>query len=100
MKQAKDVQVFLNTQGKESRLIKRYEDPVLVTECRDHDETLLRLAFLAAEKGYNGLVDVAIVSKKIREGSYQKSVWQGSGIPATIEENKVIKSRSFWQDPN
>lgn len=79
---AKNVNVFTKVQTKETRRIKRIASPVKVQDCEDREETLLRLAFLAAEKGYDTLVDVDIKSKKVGDGKrYKKLVWIGSGIP-------------------
>jgi hypothetical protein len=85
---AKDVAVYLKDQGKESRLIKRAEFPVVVAECKDHDETQWRLAYLATVQGYNTLVKVEITAKKIRHEAYQTSIWSGTGWPAQVDRKK------------
>lgn len=100
MELAKEVHVYSKTQTKETRLIKRKEHPVKVTDCKDHDETILRLAFFAAQAGYNGLVDVQLSSEKIKNGSYQTMKWSGAGIPARIDSKKIPRDRSIWQNPN
>ncbi len=97
---AKNILVFSKTQGKETRLIKRIEDPVSVIKCNDYDETILRLAFFAAESGYNAIIDVDLKSEKIRKGGYQTSEWTGTAIPAQVTDAKLIKDRSTWSDPN
>ncbi|MFN7904902.1 MAG: hypothetical protein ACK5P5_06925 [Pseudobdellovibrionaceae bacterium] len=81
IERAKAVNVFNNTQGKETRLFKRTEKAVQVVKCNDYEETLLRLAFFAAQGGYNSLVDVKLTPEKVRSGSYQTTVWSGIGIP-------------------
>jgi hypothetical protein len=81
---AREVSVFLKSQGKETRLIKRLEDPIRVTDCADKEEILLRLAFLTVQAGFDTLVDVEITSEKVREGGYQRSKWQASGVPARV----------------
>lgn len=100
MEQAKEVLIFSKSQTKETRLIPRKELPLKVVDCKDHDETILRLAFFAAQAGYNGLVDVHVTSEKVKNGSYQTLKWSGSGIPTYIDEKKLPKDRSFWQNPN
>lgn len=100
IEKAKEVQVFLSNQGKETRLIKRLEKPIKVENCPDHNETMLRLAFMAAKKDFNTLVDVHITSKKVREGSYQKLIWSGVAIPVNMNSRQVVKDRSIWQNPN
>ncbi len=100
MERAKDIMVFDKKQGKETRNIKRLEDPVTVTDCADENETILRLAFIAAIKNYNAVVDMEVVSKKIQHGSYKKMVWSGTAIPTQVDEKKLIKDRASWHNPN
>lgn len=97
---AKNILVFMKAQFKETRLIKRLADPIHVTECADYDETLLRLAFQAVELNYNGIIDVDIISKKIKVGKYQTTVFSGTAIPANVREDKLIKDKSNWSSPN
>ncbi len=94
LEQARNILVFSKDQGKETRLIKRIEDPVHVADCVDYDETILRLAFFAAQSGYNAIVDVDVVSEKVRMGSYQTLKWTGTAVPVHVIEGKLIKDRS------
>ncbi|MFS4457819.1 hypothetical protein [Bdellovibrio sp. HCB2-146] len=94
-KQAKEVFVFFKDQNKESRLIKRLEDPIYVPECEDRNETLLRLAFLAAKGNFNVLVEVDITSEKKREGAYQKTIWKGSAIPSYVDPRKLTEKNKW-----
>lgn len=66
--------------------MKRIEDPVVVNNCPDELETMMRLAFHAAEAGFNGLIDVEIINTKVRDGAYQTTTWSGSGIPANVKK--------------
>jgi len=95
---AKDVNVFYRTQGKESRFIRRIEKPLKVEECDDKDETVLRLAFLAALSGFNALVDVDLDSRKVIHGKWQTSKWRGTGVPARVDEEQL--KRRFAGSPN
>ncbi len=82
VEKAKKVSVFSKIQSKETRRIKRIVDPVKVLDCEDRNETLMRLAILAVEKGFDTIVDVEIRSKKVGEGkAYKKLVWDGLGVP-------------------
>jgi len=100
MKKAREILVFEKKQGKETRLIRRIEDPVTVSDCEDYNETVLRLAFFAAQKGKNAIVDLEVKSKKVRTGSYQTSRYSGTAVPADVRDDKLIKDRSLWQNPN
>ncbi len=78
---AKDLSIYDIKQGKETRLMKRLEAALKVESSDDREETLMRLAYLAAKAGFNCLIDVDLVSEKIRDGTYQTTKWSGSGIP-------------------
>ena len=85
---AKNFQVYFKNQSKESRLVSRKEPPIKIL-CDDKDETLVRLAFLAQEAGFNILVDVEVNPEKVRKGgTWQKSMYTGFGIPANWESRK------------
>ncbi len=98
LERAKDVNVFYRSQGKESRFIRRTEKPLKVENCDDRDETILRLAFQAAELGFNCLVDVDLDSEKVKNGRWQTSIWHGTGVPATVDPLKL--ARRFITSPN
>ncbi len=83
--QAKKVNVFVKGQGEEIRLMSQNQKPLKVVDCVDKDETLLRLAFLAARAGFNTLVNVDISHKKVRNEGYQTTKWQGSGVPTQTD---------------
>lgn len=100
MEQAKEVLVYFKAQSKETRLIRRLEKPISVADCSDHDETIMRLAFLAAKMGYNAVIDMDIVTKKVRLGSYQTQVFSGKGMPTNVNLRNIVKDRSTWQNPN
>ena len=88
MERACNMNVFYKAQSKETRLLKRAEPVIRVVNCKDRDETILRLAFLAANANFNCIIDVDLISEKIRNGSYQKMIWQGTGIPAQLDAEK------------
>ena len=101
MERAKEIQVFFKAQSKETRLIKRPErKPFRITDCADHDETVMRLAFLAAHANYNALIEVDIVYEKVRTNSYQTHIWSGTGLPANVEARRLMRDRTFSTDPN
>ncbi len=99
LEQAKGVFVFTKDQGKESRLIKRKEAPLKVTDCVDQNETILRLAFLAARAKHNAIVDVQITSEKVRNAGYQSTKWSGVAIPASIDPRRY-EGRPVLSNPN
>jgi uncharacterized protein YbjQ (UPF0145 family) len=100
MEQAKNTAVFMRAQNKEVHRIKRLEEPLEINECEDRNELILRLAFFAAQMGYNSIIDVNVVAKKVRSGSYQTTVYSGTAIPVHVDQAKLIKDKSSWSSPN
>lgn len=100
MAKAKETLVFYKKENKETRLVKRFADPLHVENCPDHDEAILRLAFLAAQKNFNSIIDVEVSHVKEGTGSYQKYTYKAHGIPANVHADKLIKDRSNWSNPN
>lgn len=100
MGRAREILVFDRSQGKETRLIKRTKDRVKVEDCPDRGEALLRLAFQAVLRGDNALVDVDLRSRKVRDGRYQTTIWSGEGTPVQLDESRLLKDRSVWDNPN
>jgi hypothetical protein len=82
LEQAKKILIFFRTQKKGLRIVRKERIPEQVDACEDRDETILRLAYLAASKGYNSVIEVEVTSKKVRNEAYQTSVWSGSGLSA------------------
>ena len=89
MARAKDVFVFFKTQRKEIPLIRKEKITHRIEKCDDRDQTILRLAFLAAKQNFNGIIDVDVNAKKLRNGAYQTSEWSGTGVPALVDERKI-----------
>lgn len=89
MERAKNAFVFFTTQRKETPLIRKAREVLKVSQCHDRDETILRLAFFAAQAGYNAIIEVEVQSEKLRNGAYQTSRWSGSGVAAQIDGKKL-----------
>lgn len=89
MEKAKDVMIFFKNESKKTGHIKRKEDPLKVEDCEDEDETVLRLAFFATQKGFNCLLDVQISHKKIIVGSHKKTIFSGMAIPVNIDPSDI-----------
>lgn len=90
LEQAKEVLVFTKSQSKETRLIKRKESTLKVVDCADYDETIMRLAFRAAQGKFNAIVDVDLTSQKFKDGSYQTTKWTGTAIPVQMKPGKIL----------
>lgn len=100
LQKAQEVNVYTKDQTKETRLLKRTEKPLRVENCADERETLMRLAFLAAQAGFNSLIDVDITSKKVRQHAYQTTIYSGTAVPIQLEENQTGLARPALKNPN
>lgn len=100
MERAKDIAVFSKSQTKETQHIRRSADKLVVENCVDRDETLLRLAFMAVQLKYNAVLDIELTAKKVKKDGYQTSIWRGTGIPVQLDERKLVRSKSLWDNPN
>ncbi|MFZ3229929.1 MAG: hypothetical protein WA160_06980 [Pseudobdellovibrio sp.] len=89
VEKAKNVFVFYRAENKESRFFKRVEQIIKVTDCTDKEETVLRLAYQAIILNCNAIVDVDLISEKIKTGSYQTSKWSGAAFPVQADPQKV-----------
>lgn len=89
LERAKGVYVFFKTQRKEIPLIKKTKEVLVVEGKPDRDETILRLAYMSAQKGFNALIECEAISKKLRDHAYQKHEWRGTGIAAQIDSEKL-----------
>jgi len=86
MDRARGVVVFMNNKGEETRLMNRSAKPIRADDCFDEEETLLRLAYLAAREKFNVLVDVHVQSKIVRrQGGYQTSEFWGTAVPSKVD---------------
>jgi hypothetical protein len=89
LENAKNAFVFFITQRKEIPLIKKTRELLKVEDCDDRDETILRLAFFAAQQDFNAIIDVEVNQTKVRNGAYQTSRWSGQGIAAQVDGHKI-----------
>lgn len=88
MQRAKAVMVFHKGLGEETRLMNRSEKPLRIEGCSDKAEATLRLAFLAAQAGFNTLIDVDVSPRKIRNAGFQTTKWFATGVPTTLDPKK------------
>ncbi len=85
MAAAREVNIFFIADRNLPRVLKKAKNPISVQDCKDRDETILRLGFMAAELGFNSVIKVDVTAKQIRNLAYQTSSWQGTGMPVDID---------------
>lgn len=85
---ARAVDVYDKEQKRESWRFRRTEKKLSIKDCDDREETLLRLALLSAQKGFDTMVDVDIQSEKVGTGTYKKLIWSGTASPVDSKNKK------------
>lgn len=89
LEKARDIYIFTKDQTKQTRLLKRKEEPYHVENCEDEEEAIMRMSFMAVQAHFNAVIDIQLNSKKIIVGSHKKTIWSGTGVPITIDPNAV-----------
>jgi hypothetical protein len=69
--------------------LERSKEWIKIQECEDRDRLILQLAYLAAEQGYNGILETEVIQKKVRAGAYQTSTWSGQALPVQVDARKM-----------
>ena len=82
---AKDINILEKQPREALRVLRKAAKPLSVIACSDREETVLRLAFQAAELGFNSVIKAKVVYKKVRDYGYQKMEWHGSGYAADLD---------------
>ena len=86
---AKAAYVFFNSQKKAIPVLKKAKTKISIENQEDRDDTILKLAYRAAQDGYNALVECEVVSAKKRNEGFLHSVWSGSAYAASVDEEKM-----------
>ena len=82
-------------------VLKKAKTWVEVTDCADKSEALMQIAVMAAEQGFNALVQGELVGRKVKNGedrkAYQTMHWDARGTPAQVDEEKLERNE-FRED--
>lgn len=70
-------------------ILKKSQVKLRVANVTDEKLALLKLAVEASRSGFNALIHGEISARKVRNHGYQKMLWSGSAMAATIDESKV-----------
>jgi len=74
-------------------VIDRHPVRVSVEICEDRRVTILRMAYMAAELGYNAIIDAQVRSfSNNLGGGYQSAKWKGSAVPAKIDGTQLERT--------
>jgi hypothetical protein len=89
MERAKAMYFFFDEQKKPVPVTKRGKVRIYVKDVLDREEAILRLAFIAASQGFTAVIEAKVISKKVRNEGYQKSIWQGEALPVYVDVEKL-----------
>ena len=92
MERAKDIYFLTNNYPGYVHVLQKHNKRVIIEKCVDRREMIMRMAFFAAELGFNAIIAADINNSKIRMGKYQSSTWSGSAIPANINGEQLERS--------
>lgn len=95
LEKARNVFVFYKAENKESRHFKKLESAIKVSDVPDREEAILRLAYIAVKTNCNAIIDVDLVSEKVKNGSYQTSKWSGTAFPVEADPYKIEKKSKY-----
>ncbi|MCM0605165.1 MAG: hypothetical protein KA715_03675 [Xanthomonadaceae bacterium] len=89
MELAREVYIFYIGRKGNLPLFEQSKKKLSIPKCTDRDEILLRLAFQAAEMGFNAITETDVIRIKVRDGAYQTMSFSVSGFPAKIDVTKI-----------
>ncbi len=92
LSRAEAMYFFFATQKNRLPVLSKAKWPVKVEQQVDRNETILRLAFISAEAGYNSIIEASVDHEKVRNEGYQKTVWKGQGVPANVDSGKLERN--------
>ncbi len=73
-------------------VLRRHTRRVSVPDCDDRRETILRLAYVAAELGMNAIIESEVVARKDNKGKYKSHRWSGTAVPAIIDGEQLERT--------
>ncbi len=92
LKQAEEIYFLTKAYPGYVRVLKRHTKRVEILDCDDRRETILRMAFMAVELGFNAIIEADVKSHKARKGGYQTSRWVGSAMPANVDAAQLERA--------
>ncbi len=85
LKKAKTVTIFYRKE-RNVPVKRKSKLQLIVPDCADRDEALLRLAFFSAQQNCNAVADVELTPQKIKINGYQTTRWQATGFAGMVVE--------------
>lgn len=85
MERAREVYIIFDSQHVPGAVRKKAKRTVTISNCKDRDETILRLGFRTIEQGFNAMIHVEVFATQIRNHAHQKNSWTGTGLPVDMD---------------
>ncbi len=95
LEKARNVGLWSNNYRGNVPVLKKSREPISAKDFADSEELTLQMGFLAAELGFNGLVDMKIKGRKVRNDGvkgYQTMLWDAEGWPVLVDEEKLSRN--------
>ena len=92
VEKAKDVYFLTKAYPGYVRVLRKHTKRVVVEDCADRRDTIVRMAFFAAELGFNAIIEAEVESFKTRSHGYLSSRWKGSAMPAQIDGEQLERA--------
>jgi hypothetical protein len=69
-------------------ILQKAKAPLLVKDHVDKGDAIAHLCFLTAWYGYDAMMDVEAVAKKIRNHAWEKKEWSASALPVKLDRKR------------
>jgi hypothetical protein len=90
--QAKNVYFLTDSYLGYVRVLQSHTERISIPDCDDRREIILKMAYQAAELGYNALIKSRVESRSVNIDGYHSSRWKASALPAKIDEVQLERS--------
>ncbi len=74
------------------RVLRKHTKRVDIEDCDDRREIILKMAYMAAELGFNAIIQSRVESASVYINSYHSSRWKASALPAIIDGEQLERS--------
>jgi hypothetical protein len=74
------------------RVLRRHTTRVAVEDCDDRREIILKMAYMAAELGFNSIIQSKVECSSVYNHGYESSRWRASALPALIDAEQLERS--------
>ncbi len=95
LEKAKQVAIWSDKFKGRVKTNKKSLDKIVLKDFKDKKILTLAMGFIAAEQGFNGIIEFEVSSRKIRENEYQSTRYDGSGRPVDVDAEWLERSEFY-----